>query len=194
MANAASRPEILERFTKVVVLSLRIDPSQVTEDAFLDDLGAESLDLAEITMESEEEFDILIPQKNILQTATEVFGDGVLARDGKLTEEGKRFLLRRMPEFPVNGNEIAVADLSRQFLRVGTWVRMIEGLMAHTPRECARCGATYGKPRAGRLKCASCAFEYDIPSGDDLNRQWVLKYREEYSAASLAASPAAPVA
>jgi len=134
MANAASRPEILERFTKVVVQSLRIDPSQVTEDAFLDDLGAESLDLAEITMESEEEFDILIPQKNILQTATEVFGDGVLARDGKLTEEGKRFLLRRMPEFPVNGNEIAVADLSRQFLRVGTWVRMIEGLMALTPR------------------------------------------------------------
>ena len=66
--------------------------------------------------------------------------------------------------------------------------------MAHTPRECARCGVAYGKPRAGRLKCASCAFEYDIPSGDDLNRQWVLKYREEYSAASLAASPAAPVA
>src|SRR4029453_3276011 len=101
MANAASRPEILERFTKVVVQSLRIDPSQVTEDAFLDDLGAESLDLAEITMESGEEFDILVPQKNILQAATEVFGDGVLARDGKLTEEGKRFLRRRMPEFPV---------------------------------------------------------------------------------------------
>jgi len=193
MANAASRPEILERFSRVVAQSLRIDPALVTEQACLDDLGAESLDLAEITMETEEEFDILIPQKNILQTATEVFGAGVLAAEGKLTEEGKRFLQRRMPEFPVNGGEITVADLSREFLRVATWVRMIEGLMQHTPRECAQCGAAYGKPRAGRLKCASCGFEYDIPSGDDLNRQWVLKYREEYPAESLAAPPA-PVA
>ena len=194
MANSASRPEILERFSKVVAQSLRIDPALVTEEAYIDDLGAESLDLAEITMESEEEFDILIPQKNILQTATEVFGVNVLASEGKLTEEGKRFLQRRMPEFPVNGGEITVAELSREFLRVATWVRMIEGLMQHTPRECAQCGAAYGKPRAGRLKCASCGFEYDIPSGDDLNRQWVLRYREEYPAESLAGSPPAPVA
>ena len=193
MANAAaSNQEILERFAKVVAQSLRIDPSQVTEDAYLDDLGAESLDLAEITMESEEEFDVLIAQKNILQTANEVFGDGVLMKDDRLTDEGKRFLQRRMPEFPVNGEVITVAELTKQFLRVGTWVRMIKGLMEHTPKACAKCGAAYGKPLAGRLKCQSCASEFDIPSGEDLNREWVLQYyRQEYAPAPPLASPPA---
>jgi len=192
MANMpTSDQEILERFARVVAQSLRIEASQVTEDAYLDDLGAESLDLAEITMESEDEFDILIAQKTILQTANEVFGEGVLIRDGRLTDEGKRFLLRRMPEFPVNGEEITVADLTKQFLRVGTWVRMIKGLQEHTPRECSKCGAAFGKPVAGRLKCAACAFEYDIPSGEDLNREWVQQYyqREYVPSPPLVPSP-----
>jgi acyl carrier protein len=196
MANvAASNQEILERFAKVVAQSLRIEESQVTEDAYLDDLGAESLDLAEITMESEEEFDVLIAQKTILQTATEVFGEGVLLKDDKLTDEGKRFLQRRMPEFPVNGDDITVAHLSKQFLRVGTWVRMIKGLMEHTPKNCAKCGAAFGKPLAGRLKCGACAFEFDIPSGEDLNREWVVQYyQQEYAPAqSLVPAPPASV-
>ncbi|HYU57359.1 MAG TPA: acyl carrier protein [Actinomycetota bacterium] len=197
MSNAAtSNQEILERFARVVAQSLRIEASLVTEEAYLDDLGAESLDLAEITMESEEEFDVLIAQKTILQTATEVFGEGVLVHDGKLTEEGKRLLRRRMPDFPGDKDEITVADLGKLFLRVGTWVRMIRGLTEHTPRDCAKCGAAYGKPLAGRLKCRSCGFEHDIPSGEDLNRQWVQQYyqREYVPSRPLAASPPAPVA
>jgi acyl carrier protein len=197
MANvAASNQEILERLARVVAQSLRIEASQVTEDAYLDDLGAESLDLAEITMESEEEFGILIAQKNILQTANEVFGEGVLVKDDKLTDHGKRFLLRRMPEFPINGAEITVAALTKEFLRVGTWVRMIRGLMEHTPKDCPRCGAAFGKALAARLKCAACAFEYDIPSGEDLNREWVRQYYQQEYASSpplLQAPPASAV-
>ena len=71
-----SSETILEKFADIVSNSLRIDAARVVEDAYLDDLGAESLDLLEITMEAEEAFNILIPQKNILQTAQEVFGRG----------------------------------------------------------------------------------------------------------------------
>ena len=48
-----SESQILEKFSQVVAKSLRIDSSQVTSDAYLDELGAESLDLIEITMETE---------------------------------------------------------------------------------------------------------------------------------------------
>jgi acyl carrier protein len=170
-------PEILARFARLVAESLRIDPSAVTADAYLDDLGAESLDLAEITMEAEEEFGVLIAQKNILRTATEVFGEGVLHRDGKLTEEGRRLLRRRLPEL-ASRDEVTVAELGKLFLRVGTWVRMIAELMEHTPGECARCGAAFGKPVAGRLTCRSCGETCDLLSGEDLNRQWVQRYYE----------------
>jgi acyl carrier protein len=180
MANGStSDQDILERFARVVGQSLRIDASRVTADAYLDDLGAESLDLAEITLEAEEEFVVLIPQKSILRTATEVFGEGVLLREGRLTKDGKQLIRRRMPEFEGPLDDVTVADLNKGFLRVGTWVRMIAGLMQHTPKTCPQCGVAFGKALAGRLKCHACAAEHDIPSGDDLNRQWVQQYYEQ---------------
>lgn len=173
-----SESEILERFAAVVARSLRIDAALVTPDAYLCDLGAESLDLLEITMEAEDEFNILIPQKNILQTAQEVFGFGVLVKDGRLTEEGAKFLLRRMPELDpatvVAG--MSTAELGRTFQRVATWLRMIQGLMAQTPQVCPSCETPFGKAVAGRLTCAKCAIQVDLPSGDDLNRRWVEEY------------------
>jgi len=195
MSNvAAPGREILERFARVVAQSLRIEPSAVTADAYLDDLGAESLDLAEITMEAEEEFDILIPQKGILKTATEVFGDGVLVQEGKLTEEGKRLIRRRMPEFEGNLDEVTVADLNKHFMQVGTWLQMIAGLMKHTPTSCSKCSAALGKAKAGRLKCPSCGAEQDIPSGDELNRQWVQQYYQQEYAPSQGLVPSPPPA
>jgi acyl carrier protein len=179
MATSLSEAEILARFAQVVARSLRIEPALVTPEAYLSDLGAESLDLLEITMEAEEEFNILIPQKTILQTANEVFGEGVILQEGRLTEQGRRFLLRRMPELdPATVPPgAAVADLARAFQRVGTWVRMIQGLSEHTPRVCPSCKADLPKAVAGRIKCASCSTEMDLPSGDDLNRRWVEEYR-----------------
>src|ERR1017187_4178189 len=89
--------EVFDKFAQIVAKSLRIDASQIAPDTHLTDLGAESLDLIEITMETETQFHIFLPDKSVLETAVEVFGPGILEKDGYLTEEGKRFLLRRMP-------------------------------------------------------------------------------------------------
>ena len=76
---------------------------KIAPDTHLTDLGAESLDLIEITMETETQFHIFLPDKSILETAVEVFGPGILEKDGYLTDEGKRLLLRRMPEADAPG-------------------------------------------------------------------------------------------
>ena len=73
-------------------MSLRCTP-----DVQLTDLGAESLDLIEISMETESQFHIFLPDKSILETAVEVFGPDVLEKDGYLTDAGKRLMLRRLP-------------------------------------------------------------------------------------------------
>ncbi|MDR1545544.1 MAG: acyl carrier protein [Deltaproteobacteria bacterium] len=53
--------EILERITKVVVDQLSVEAAEVVPEAsFQDDLGADSLDLVELIMAMEEEFDIKI--------------------------------------------------------------------------------------------------------------------------------------
>jgi acyl carrier protein len=173
-----SESEILERFAGIVARSLRIEPERVTSDASLGDLGAESLDLLEITMEAEDEFGILMPQKDILHMAEEVFGPGVLLADGRLTESGARLLQRRLPEC-ADGTiaaGVAIAEIARVFQRVGTWVRVIQGLLAQRPYDCPSCGTALGSPVAGRFKCAGCGADVDLPAGDDLNRRWVEAY------------------
>ena len=51
-----------DRVTKIVVEHLGVEAEKVTEDAsFIDDLGADSLDIVELVMAFEEEFGVEIP-------------------------------------------------------------------------------------------------------------------------------------
>jgi acyl carrier protein len=55
----------LERVKKVVVDKLNVTESEVTEEAsFMDDLGADSLDVVELVMGFEEEFGVQIPDED----------------------------------------------------------------------------------------------------------------------------------
>jgi acyl carrier protein len=189
--------EILEKTADIIASSLRLDRSKVTPDAhILNDLGAESLDLIEITMETESAFNISIPEKSILDTATEVFGPGVLEKDGHLTDAGKQLLNRRLPDVDRSRFEgdVSIDDIKSYFLTVQSWARMVYHLAQHTPSECAACQSEL-VPEAGfRLKCSSCGKEFPIRPGEDLNREWVQQFYEtEYlkSASHLVAAGAA---
>jgi acyl carrier protein len=51
-----------DRVKKIVVEHLGVDQDKVTEEAsFIDDLGADSLDIVELVMAFEEEFGVEIP-------------------------------------------------------------------------------------------------------------------------------------
>ena len=54
--------DIAERVKKIVVEHLGVEAAQVKEEAkFIDDLGADSLDIVELVMAFEEEFGVEIP-------------------------------------------------------------------------------------------------------------------------------------
>ena len=54
--------ETADRVKKIVVEHLGVEPDKVNEDAsFIDDLGADSLDIVELVMAFEEEFGVEIP-------------------------------------------------------------------------------------------------------------------------------------
>jgi len=57
--------DIEAKVKEIVVNELTVDADQVTlEAAFVDDLGADSLDTVELVMKLEEEFDIEIPDED----------------------------------------------------------------------------------------------------------------------------------
>ncbi|MDQ0206391.1 acyl carrier protein [Alkalicoccobacillus murimartini] len=63
--------DTLSRVTKIVVDRLDIEEAQVKPEAsFKDDLGADSLDVVELVMELEDEFDIEISDEEAEKIAT----------------------------------------------------------------------------------------------------------------------------
>jgi acyl carrier protein len=71
-----------DRVKKVVVEQLEVDEKEVTlEASFVDDLGADSLDVVELVMGLEEEFDIEIPDEDAEKIAK--VGDAVSYIDDK---------------------------------------------------------------------------------------------------------------
>ncbi|MCL4126966.1 UNVERIFIED_CONTAM: hypothetical protein GTU68_044925 [Idotea baltica] len=68
--------DVLERVKKIVVENLDVEADKISEPAsFIDDLGADSLDLVELVMAFEEEFNIEIPDD--VQESIRTVGDAV---------------------------------------------------------------------------------------------------------------------
>ena len=63
--------EIFEKVKKIIVEQLNVSEDSVTKDAsFIDDLGADSLDVVELIMALEEEFDMEIPDADAEKIVT----------------------------------------------------------------------------------------------------------------------------
>jgi acyl carrier protein len=63
--------DILSKVKDIVVEQLGVDEEEVTEQAsFVDDLGADSLDIVELVMALEEEFDLEIPDEDAEKMVT----------------------------------------------------------------------------------------------------------------------------
>lgn len=62
---------MLEKIKEMVADALGVDAETITEDtSFKEDLGADSLDLFELVMALEEEYDVEIPTEDLEQIGT----------------------------------------------------------------------------------------------------------------------------
>ena len=62
---------MMEKIREIICDQLNVDASEVTPDAsFKDDLGADSLDLFELVMTLEDEYDLEIPTDDLMKIVT----------------------------------------------------------------------------------------------------------------------------
>jgi acyl carrier protein len=65
IAGGKKQMSIEEKVKNIIVEQLGVDLESVTPEAsFIDDLGADSLDIVELVMTMEEEFDLEIPDED----------------------------------------------------------------------------------------------------------------------------------
>ena len=79
-----TREEVLEKVKELIADKLSIDVGEITEEATLiDALGADSLDLVDLVMVFEEEFNIKIEDEELekIKTVKDVV-DGIMAKLG----------------------------------------------------------------------------------------------------------------
>ena len=80
------KEEILSRLKEIVIDRLDVEEGQIKNEAsFIEDLGADSLDIVELIMGIEEEFDIEIPDEDAEKLAT--VGDAINYVKAKLGVE-----------------------------------------------------------------------------------------------------------
>ena len=66
-----SSEEVFDKVKEIIVEQLGVAENAVTEEAsFIDDLGADSLDIVELIMALEEEFDLEIPDADAEKVVT----------------------------------------------------------------------------------------------------------------------------
>ena len=66
-----SSEEVFDKVKEIIVEQLGVEETAITPDAsFIDDLGADSLDIVELIMALEEEFDLEIPDADAEKVVT----------------------------------------------------------------------------------------------------------------------------
>ena len=127
-----SATEILEQLKPLLVEVLGVRPDEIHRNSELvADLGAESIDLLDLTVRVEESFNVRIEANELEREAIQQMPGGVYEKDGSLTDEALAEIRRAAPELDqaklVSG--LRKADIP-SLLTVGFFVSLIQRKLA----------------------------------------------------------------
>ena len=165
--------EVVLRVRTLTADNLELGLEDVQMDSSFFDLGAESLDLLDVAFALESEYRISFPRTDILERATEHFGEEALVKDGLVTDLGLELLRAGMPELDpalirpgLRDEDVAKNITVASFARITQ--RLIDAKAAF-PRTCPECQGTLVESEAmPEFECADCGEIVPVPSGDEV--------------------------
>ena len=122
-----SREEVFAGVRECLVAALDVEPGAVRqEQRIIGDLGADSLDLLDLTFQLERRFGVAISPREVERRARGRLGGAPLEADGVYTPEALAEIRKALPEVPAEELPpgTAPADLPRR-LRVATMVSLV---------------------------------------------------------------------
>jgi acyl carrier protein len=187
-ADWAASEEVALRVRTLTAENLELDLDDVQMDSAFFELGAESLDLLDIAFALESEYRIQFPRTDILERATEHFGEDALVKDGLVTDLGLQLLREGMPELDPELIKPGLRDTDvAKKITIGSFARITQRLIdakAEFSRTCPDCGGTLVESEAmPEFECESCGKIVPVPSGDEILMQDLIDLHEQTAAA-----------
>ncbi|MEM0983466.1 MAG: acyl carrier protein [Planctomycetota bacterium] len=127
------RDEIFEKVQGVIVEALAVDEDEVTMGATIfEDLGAESIDILDISFQLEQAFGFKIQQGEMFPEG--VMNDPEIVEDGKITPKGLAMLKERAPHIDASTLEDDPSvERIREIFTIETLVKFVESKLEATP-------------------------------------------------------------
>ncbi len=125
--RAMTRDDIFDGVRECLAAVLDIPAEPIgPDDRIVTDLGADSLDLLDLTFQLEQEFKVKISPREIERRSRKQLGETPLEVDGVYTPEALMELRKALPEVPADelDDGLSVGELPRRF-RVATMVNLV---------------------------------------------------------------------
>jgi acyl carrier protein len=126
-----TRADVFAGVRDCLVSTLDVEPGEVREESrIIGELGADSLDLLDLTFQLEQKFKIAISPRQMERLAREKLGGAPLEVDGVYTPAALAEFRRNMPEVPPEelSDGLTAAEFPRR-LRVATMVNLVSRLL-----------------------------------------------------------------
>ncbi len=179
------RTELEQKVMAAIANALDLETDEVKlNDSMQDDLGAESLDYLDIAFTLEREFKVHFPREDLMQRASDHFGEDTLVDQSEITPLGLRMLRSAMPEVDPGLLQPGLkASQVPGLFTVETFVRVLDRLLAAKEvlsRDCPECGAQMEDSSVlPELACPDCEATVPFPSGDEVLFQDMLQLSDE---------------
>ena len=187
---------VQERTIMVVARCLDRKPSEVQLTSTLwGDLDAESLDMLDIVYSLERSFVIRLPRLNLVQRATDLFGESTIVEGATVTAKGLAVLKASMPEVPESFFQPNMKlHEFRKAVSVQSLVRVV--LRCLDANAALRCKVCQSEPRQVpdfpmEICCAQCGAPMELPSGEDIVISDLLRVGAELGIPLVAMAPEA---
>jgi acyl carrier protein len=187
-ANWTATEEVALRVRTVIAEKLELELDDVQMESTFFGLGAESLDLLDVAFALESEYRISFPRTDILERATEHFGEDALVKEGLVTDLGLVLLREGMPELDPALIKPGLRDVDvAENISVGSFARITQRLIdakAAFPRECPDCSAALVESELmPEFECPGCGKIVSLPNGDQILMQDLVDLHAQAGAA-----------
>jgi len=139
----------------------------------------ESLDLIDINFRLEQDFNIVMPRKYLLDHVEELFGEGTAIDDqDRLTGAAVTIWNARLGSTGTAVHAGMSIEAVPALVTPRTLVMVVEEILATRPATCPACGKSAWTVADERfITCGQCGARAPLSTGDDVIRQWLEDFR-----------------